>query len=154
MSTSLNTIKARARDRGGARSELQEGIAFVAALRAELPEVAEYLLHIPNGGKRSVIEARNLKASGVRAGVPDYFLAMPTKGHNGLWLELKRSKGGRLSGEQSKWLERLTDQGYRCVVCRGAGEAMDAVREYLGEEERQWNQSNKAGECLSIFTKS
>ena len=35
---------------------------------------------IPNGGKRHIAVARKLKAEGVKAGVPDIFLAVPVEG--------------------------------------------------------------------------
>lgn len=90
------------------------------------------IFHIPNGGKRNKFEAKRLKQQGVKAGVPDLFLPMPTEKHHGLFIELKRKDGGRVSEPQKRWLEYLASQGYRAVVCHGADEAIKAIADYFG----------------------
>lgn len=77
-------------------------------------------------------EARRLKAEGVRAGVPDVFLAIPAQGYHGLFLELKAPKG-RVSPDQKTMLETLRASGYACCVCFGWDEAREAVEGYLGK---------------------
>ena len=90
------------------------------------------LLHaIPNGGKRSKSEAARMKAAGVKAGVPDMFLPVARGGSHGLYIELKRIKGGRVSAEQLAWMEELTREGYTCAVCHGWEEARKVIRTYL-----------------------
>lgn len=91
------------------------------------------LLAIPNGGLRSKATASKLKAEGVRAGVPDLFLPVASRGVHGLWVELKRAKGGRVSPEQEGWAKALIEQGYCVVVCYGADEAIQQIRGYLGK---------------------
>ena len=86
---------------------------------------------IPNGGSRNCLEAKNLKAQGVTPGVPDLFMAVPYNGFQGLFIELK-SKTGRLSEQQKKWIDNLNDRSYKAVVCYSLDEAMNAVTEYLG----------------------
>ena len=86
---------------------------------------------IPNGGSRNCLEAKNLKAQGVTPGVPDIFMAVPSNGYHGLFIELK-SKTGRLSEQQKKWIDNLNDRSYKAVVCYSLDEAMNAVTEYLG----------------------
>ena len=89
------------------------------------------LIHaIPNGGSRNEIEARNLKLTGVKAGVPDLFLPVARNGKHGLYIEMKRKKGGRVSEFQKDWLAKLTDQGYETAVCYGAEEAIKTIEEY------------------------
>lgn len=94
-----------------------------------LPEKA--LFAIPNGGARTAQTGARLKAEGVRAGVPDVFLAVPSGDAHGLFLELKRAKGGRTSRAQTETMKIFDLLGYRCVVARGAREAIDCVTEYL-----------------------
>ena len=65
------------------------------------------LFHIPNGGSRSKAEAGRFKAEGVKAGVPDLFLPVPRGEYHGLFIELKRRQGGRVSDEQKDWLLTL-----------------------------------------------
>ena len=55
--------------------------------------------HIPNGGSRNPIEARHLKEQGVKAGIPDVFLPCARGGFHGLYIEMKRRTGGRISEE-------------------------------------------------------
>lgn len=96
------------------------------------PELA-LMFHVPNGGSRKKSEAARFKAEGVKAGVPDVFLPVPRGGFHGLFLELKRQKGGRVSPEQEDWIRRLNGQGYRAVVCRGWQEAAEEISSYLGK---------------------
>jgi len=68
---------------------------------------------------------------GLRKGYPDIFLPVARKGYHGLYIELKRVKGGKVSPEQEWWLEKLTEQGYYAVVCKGADEAIKTIIDYL-----------------------
>lgn len=87
--------------------------------------------HIPNGGSRDPREAHNLKLQGVKPGVPDICLPVPRGPYHGLYIELKRQKGGRLSEDQKAWLNRLNRVGYRAVVCNGFEAARDEILDYL-----------------------
>jgi hypothetical protein len=87
---------------------------------------------IPNGGYRSAITGARLKAEGVRVGIPDLFLAVPTRQAHGLWIEMKRQHGGRISDAQKSSMAALEAQGYACTVCRGWAEARRSIVEYLG----------------------
>lgn len=95
------------------------------------PELA-LLYHIPNGGSRDVREAHNLRMQGVKSGVPDLMLPVPRGGYHGLFIEMKRLKGGVVSDSQKGWLAALRKQGYRCEVCRGYEAAVTVIRDYLG----------------------
>lgn len=96
-----------------------------------VPEVL--LLHaIPNGGLRSKSEAARMKAAGVKAGVPDLFLPVARNGCHGLYIELKRQKGGRVSPDQVAWMEALQKQGYCCALARGWKMAAEVICDYLG----------------------
>ena len=94
--------------------------------------IGAYLFAIPNGGKRGKIEAAIMKAEGVRAGMLDLMLAVPVQPHHGLYVEMKRLKGGRVSESQGDWIERLGSMGYKTAVCRGAEEAKQTILGYLG----------------------
>lgn len=85
---------------------------------------------IPNGGKRNPIVAANLKAEGVKSGVPDLMLPVARGEYHGLFIEMK-SKKGRESANQILWRERLTAQNYKCVVCYSWLEAKDVIINYL-----------------------
>lgn len=91
------------------------------------------LLHaIPNGGKRSKSEAGRMRMAGVKPGVPDMCLPVARGGCHGLYIELKRIRGGRVSPEQVQWMDALARQGYRCALCHGWQEAAKTICEYLG----------------------
>jgi hypothetical protein len=102
-------------------TEDQEQIALMHWARLT-PICRDYLIHIPNGGSRNVLEAKKFKAMGVKAGVSDLFLAYPSNRYGGLWIELKR-KGGKLTEPQRHWLSCMNNLGYKACVCYGWGEA-------------------------------
>lgn len=97
-----------------------------------LPELA-LLMHIPNGGKRSRGVAGQLKAAGVKAGVPDLLLPVPGQGYHGLWIELKTATG-RTSPTQRAWIAALVDKGYDVVIARNWQEAAWVLCKYLGAD--------------------
>lgn len=102
-------------------------------MEKQAPELA-LLFHVPNGGVRHPGTAARLKKLGVKPGVPDLFLPVARGMAHGLYIEMKRQKGGRVSEDQKAWMEALTEQGYVCIVARGAEEACDAIWNYLEGE--------------------
>lgn len=92
------------------------------------------MYHVPNGGSRNSIEAVNLKAQGVKPGVPDVFLPVARKGFHGLYIEMKRRRGGILSKYQKEYIEALKEQGYRVEVCKGFHAAADVIEDYMSKE--------------------
>lgn len=87
--------------------------------------------HLAGSPKQRAIQAGRLKAQGQRNGVPDLFLPVAASGHHGLFIEMKRRKGGQVSPKQVKWCEYLNAAGYRAVICKGADEAKEAIKCYL-----------------------
>lgn len=104
---------------------------WAALMVRQAPEL-RLLFHIPNGGLRSKTEAVRFKRTGVKKGVPDLCLPVARKGYHGLYIEMKREKGGKLSEEQKAWLDELFAQGYLAVRCDGADEAIGILSDYLG----------------------
>ena len=94
------------------------------------PELA-LMFAIPNGGKRHHKTACTLKAEGVKAGVPDIFLPVARCGCHGMFIEMKRKKGGRLSDSQRNFLRSADEQGYLCIVPEGWEEAARWILGYL-----------------------
>lgn len=89
------------------------------------------LAHIPNGGSRHKAEAGKLKAMGVKNGFPDLFLPIRRSNWNGLFIELKRIKGGIVSDDQKDWLDFLRGQCFGAIVCHGWLEARKVLIDYL-----------------------
>jgi len=104
-------------------TEHQEQVLFLAEFEQLWPDAR--ILAIPNGGARNIVTAVNLKAEGVRSGVPD--LLVPAWG---LWIEMKRSKGGRLSPEQKDWIEYLQSIGQTVIVAKGATDGIEQIIQY------------------------
>ncbi len=94
------------------------------------PELA-LLYAIPNGGARDAVTGARMKAEGVKAGVPDLFLPVARCGYHGLFVEMKRRDGGKVSPAQRLWIERLTEQGYLVAVCHGRDAAERVIVTYL-----------------------
>lgn len=120
--------------RGAGPTEAQEQEAlfrWAAFSMAKYPELA-LLYHIPNEGKRSGLTGYRLKAQGLRPGVPDICLPVPSLHYTALYIELKRREGGRVSDAQRGWIAALNRVGCRAVVCRGWDEARSEIERYLG----------------------
>ncbi|EHQ92164.1 VRR-NUC domain-containing protein [Desulfosporosinus youngiae] len=109
--------------------EQQALFQWAKLMEVQYPELS--LLHsIPNGGKRNAREAARLKKEGAKAGVSDIFLPVARGGFHGLYIEFK-VKGGKLSDNQTWWLEETTKQGYYSTVCFGWIEASEVIQKYL-----------------------
>ena len=97
------------------------------------------LFAIPNGGHRHIAVALKLKAEGVKAGVPDIFLPVSRflsrkdryYSYHGLFIEMKRRKGGVVGPSQGEWVEKLKEQGYMCEVANGFEAAKKIIEDYL-----------------------
>jgi len=117
--------------------EQQEQVAFVAYL--ELLGLKFTALPFSTFTK-SWKQKNTNKRMGVRAGLPDLLIIIPTdKGRNGiarlLFIEMKRTKGGHLSDAQREWIATLNavDDGSRVAafVAKGYDQAVGIVNSYL-----------------------
>lgn len=113
-------------------TEKQEQIALIR--RASLnPITHTYLFAIPNGGKRHLLEAYQLKRQGVKPGIPDLMLAYPYGPYHGLFIELKQNgaRKGRVTPDQLIWINKLNAVGYCAQVCYGWEDAWKTIMKYL-----------------------
>ena len=94
-----------------------------------LPQLA-YLFHVPNGGRRNVIEAQRMKREGVKAGVPDYLLPWRVGDRVGVAFELK-SLTGRITNDQVWWLSHYANQGWLSFIARDWQVAASTLENYL-----------------------
>jgi len=90
----------------------------------------QFLFHIPNENSAGIKWGIRNRELGVKSGVPDLFLPIPNKEYHGLFIEMK-TKHGKTSSNQEKWLDALNGFGYRAVVCHGWEEARDCILNYL-----------------------
>lgn len=88
------------------------------------------LHHIPNGGSRNRLEARNLKLQGVKSGVPDICLPVPCGKYHGLYIEMKYGKN-KPTDNQNRWLTLLRQNGYCTAICYGWEDAKKVIENYL-----------------------
>lgn len=75
--------------------------------------ILEWVIHVPNGGKRPRGAAGKLKAMGVKPGVLDVLLPLPYNGWSGLAIEMKVGKNRRPSSRRTgcrSWVCPATTQ--------------------------------------------
>lgn len=99
------------------------------SIRERWPELA-LLHHIKNETTGGAAEVAADKAMGVKKGVPDLCLPVARNGYYGLYIEMK-TPSGKASAAQRWWVTRLTEQGYRAVVCHGYDAAVAELCWYL-----------------------
>ena len=112
-------------------SEEQQAVMSWSEWAANRMPEAGLLFHIPNGGARTAVTGARMKAEGVKKGVPDLMLPVARGGYHGLFIEMKRRQGGRVSPEQAGWLRNLEVMGYCTRVCFGADDAIKVIDDYL-----------------------
>lgn len=112
-------------------TEAQEQAALIQWWSLRYPKLDKLLFAIPNGGLRNKITAAKLKKEGVKTGVADLCLAIPSGEYHGLFLEMKRQKGGQQSEEQRIFEAMVTKMNYRYAIAKGAGEAIRIITEYM-----------------------
>lgn len=100
------------------------------------------MLHIPNGGYQKPSEAARFRAMGAQAVVHNIFTLVPRGGYQGLWIAVKRRRGGRVSVEQARWMDALKKQGYACAVCYSWDAVFTVIQSYMrgggiGDSERR-----------------
>ena len=115
---------------GRSEGSQQKALMVWAAMNTPIYPQLKWLVHIPNGGTRNLREAVELKAQGVKAGVPDLMLPFASRGWHALFIEMK-VKPNKLSQEQMEWLTALADNGYAVSVCYSWIEARDKIIGYL-----------------------
>lgn len=109
-------------------TEHEEQREFVRWFRQTFPDVK--ILAIPNGSFRTKSTAVRLRAEGVLAGIPDLFVP-----EWALWIEMKRTKGGRLSEDQKTTIKYLRGCGYGCIVALGAEDGRNQIMKAINEKQ-------------------
>jgi hypothetical protein len=126
----------------GSEAGEQTALFCWAAMQFNHCSELQFLFAIPNGGMRNPIVAAQLKAQGVKRGVPDIMLPIIQQiegvWYAGLWIELKKLKGGKTKdADQLRWAGHLIGQGYRHQLCIGYLAGIDAIKAYMGSN-RPW----------------
>ena len=97
------------------------------------PDVYNYMLAVPNAGKRTKRERGHLLAEGLKKGVPDLFVEKAVGNYHGLRIELKKSLGrkGDVSEAQWGWLKKYDDEGFKACVAIGYRECIALICAYV-----------------------
>lgn len=131
----INSLKSM-RKKNTTPKEYQEQEAifrWAEKMQTRHPELA-MLNGSLNGVRLSMGQRIKAKRSGMKAGIPDINLPVPKGKYHGLYIELKRKKGGKLSREQKLWLQSLSDYGYFACVCKGRKAAIEVIEKYIREK--------------------
>lgn len=98
----------------------QTALFLWASIYQEKIPGIELMFAVPNGGYRMGKTARDLKAEGVKKGVPDVWFPVSgvhgEKPVKGLVIEMKFGKN-KTTPEQEAWLAFLAGVGWRAEVC-------------------------------------
>ena len=95
--------------------------------------ILEWIIHVPNGGKRPRGAAGKLKAMGVKPGVLDVLLPLPFNGWSGLAIEMKVGSN-KTTEQQDDWLQVFEASGYYTAVCYTLEDFMAHVGRFLASE--------------------
>lgn len=115
-------------------TELQESKTFWQY--CEAINVSDYVIHVPNEGKRSITYAMKLKSMGLKKGAADFIIFIPSKQYHGLLIEMKRINVRKKSIEskspsQIEFLKNMMSKGYAAAFCSGAKMACYALNDYM-----------------------
>lgn len=97
------------------------------------PDIYEYMLAVPNAGKRTKRERGNLLSEGLKKGVPDIFVEKAKGSYHGLRIELKKSLGSTndVTPGQWGWLEKYEQEGFQACVAIGYRECIVLICQYF-----------------------
>ena len=125
-------------------TEYQEQVTVISWCRGRAAITGDRRLELVHGDSSGVRVpigcAVKMKRAGAIKGWPDLFLPVPCESQHGqyyccgLFIELKRRRGGVGSKEQKEIHELLREQGYKVEVAKGAEAAISVISEYLGLE--------------------
>ncbi|MGL6038129.1 MAG: VRR-NUC domain-containing protein [Soonwooa sp.] len=106
-------------------------ITCVNWFKIQYPALFPLFFAVPNGGKRTITEAKILKAEGAKAGVSDLLLLHPNKDFNFLAIEMKTEKG-KQTPNQKKWQKEIEQFGFgKYVICKNLTDFMTEINNYL-----------------------
>jgi len=99
-------------------------------LRNTHPWTYQIAFHIENEKKRNAMQMMRALGKGMVAGLPDYWILLPTDKYHGLLLEFKIDDN-TLSHKQESAKDRLISVGYQFQTVYGFEQAQKAFNDYL-----------------------
>lgn len=111
-------------------------------LTPEWVPLTDIAFAVPNGasiagdaGQRARYMAA-LKRQGFKNGVSDIVIPYPTVAYHGLFIELKRDKGSKISDDQIEFQKLMRRLDYRAEIAIGWDAARAVILDYFGKEIR------------------
>ena len=103
--------------------------------RYQYSEYKDLLFAIPNGlpifDKELRVKIYNrLNKEGLKAGVPDLFLALPRGIYHGVFIEIKYDSD-RLRKVQADMIRDLESENYKCIIVRSLEEFIEEINSYM-----------------------
>jgi len=103
--------------------------------RYQYSEYKDLLFAIPNGlpifDKELRVKIYNrLNKEGLKAGVPDLFLALPRGIYHGVFIEIKYDSD-RLRKVQADMIRELESENYKCIIVRSLEEFIEEINSYM-----------------------
>lgn len=130
----MSKKKPGARTLAGIPLEDEEQISlfeWADRMLSKYPEL-EWLHAVHNGLRLTPGMRVKAKRLGTRSGVADVCLPEPRRGFHGLYIEMKRRKGGEMSADQRRFADHVTRRGYLYKCCAGWEAAAAEIQAYLG----------------------
>lgn len=115
-------------------SEANEQLVTIRHLQIYYPDCLFTIS--PNGMKLPISVAVLFKLLGYRKGTSDILIFEARKGYNGLFIEMKKRKGGKRSDDQKKFCQDALDRGYKAVIAQGSQIAIAFIEDYLGPSKK------------------
>jgi hypothetical protein len=82
------------------------------------------IFSVPNGGSRHILEAKKLKATGMKAGVSDLIVLMPNRA---IFIELKNEKGIQ-SESQKEFEQSVSALGFEYYLIRSLDQFIEVIK--------------------------
>jgi len=95
-----------------------------------LPELEPFCWHTANERRCSPRHGAYLRRKGVKSGVADIQIAIPSNGFHGMFLEMKIGKG-KLTPKQLKFLQDMSSKGYYAIWRIGFDDCKKAIEQYV-----------------------
>jgi hypothetical protein len=112
-------------------------IAIVKWFNLQYPQLKGHLIKIGNGGKKSTQGHILSGRMGEVVGASDLFLAYPSCGFAGLWLEVKPEKfkanksNSAHINQQLDFIESMREVGYDGEMVVGSKEGIEVIKSYM-----------------------
>lgn len=113
---------------------------------AKYPNLWRFLFMIKNDGAKKKVQSKSGswfspsavrdKSMGLRPGVSDLFLSIPSGGYHGLYIEMKTETGSQ-SAEQSAFEKCMLTANYRYEIRRSVSGFEKLITEYLSKADQQ-----------------